>query len=403
LRVLVVTAWPPWRLQDGGSLILYHELRLLGPRHEVRVLSAGGPPGERPLAPGEARVPEGVEVRSFGTKLPRALDHALRRLRSRASGEPPHVLWVERPSLLRALARERALRPPDLVHLHGWGTAQMWRLLAGTAAVHHAVDAWGLGHANRALPPWRRPLERRVEERIVAHERRHYPRLAAVLVAAERDAAYLRERAPGSRVEVIPNGVDAGPEPGPPAAEPVLAFHGAFETAANREAALVLVREVFPLVRAARPDARVILVGRDPPPALRRLAGDGVTVTGAVTDVRPWLERAAVYVAPMVSGTGIKNKVLEAMAAGLPVVGTPAALEGIGAGPGTLEARTPAEVAAAVLRLLDDAAARRDAGRRARQRVLAEHTWERHAARLEALWIEVAAAHAARRAARGPS
>jgi glycosyltransferase involved in cell wall biosynthesis len=115
-----------------------------------------------------------------------------------------------------------------------------------------------------------------------------------------------------------------------------------------------------------------------------------VEVTGAVPDIRRELRRAAVYVAPMVSGTGLKNKVLEAMAAGLPVVGTPLALEGIGEGNGVISARDASDIAEKVLRLLGDRAALVSAGRQARDRVVMEFTWERSARGIEDLWYEVA-------------
>jgi glycosyltransferase involved in cell wall biosynthesis len=228
---------------------------------------------------------------------------------------------------------------------------------------------------------------------VVAHEARHYPRQGAVIVVSKLDAVHVRSRAPDARVVVVRNGVSAGPEPAPAAwsdsPPPVIAFHGVFKTRANADAARVLVEDVLPRVRRSHPTARVLLIGRDTGRRIQALAGPAVEVTGEVADVRVHLERAAVYVAPLVSGTGIKNKVLEAMAAGLPVVGTPLALEGIGAGPGTVEAAAPEDIAGAVTRLLATRGATRDAGRAARSRIVAEFSWERNTEELAALWADV--------------
>ena len=190
----------------------------------------------------------------------------------------------------------------------------------------------------------------------------------------------------------VPNGVEVGPSPIVPPRAPVLGFHGAFEARANEDAALLLVDEVLPRVRRVVPDARVRLIGRDPGPVLRERASDAVEVTGWVDDVRAELDGVAVYVAPMVSGTGIKNKVLEAMAAGRPVVATPLALQGIGAGDGIVEAGDADAISRAVVDLLqapDEAVA---LGRAGRARVASSFTWEASADAVAALWQEAVSA-----------
>ncbi len=106
-----------------------------------------------------------------------------------------------------------------------------------------------------------------------------------------------------------------------------------------------------------RPDARLALVGRAPPPRVRALAGlPGVDVTGEVPDVRPWLTGSRVFVCPMVTGTGIKNKLLEAMATGLPCVATPLGLGGLRVHHGRelLVGSTAEAIAAALIQVLDD-------------------------------------------------
>lgn len=279
---------------------------------------------------------------------------------------------------------------PDIVHLFGRGTARLAGSVSGPPVVHMPLDPWTRGAANRMLPWWRRLAERGQLARIAAHERRHYPAADAIVVVAEQDARWLRSHVRDVRVEVVPNGVDAGPEPGPPSSDPVLAFHGAMDTEANLQGAFALVGEVLPGVRDRRPDAQALVVGRDPPDELLALTGRHVEVTGWVDDIRPWLARAAVYVAPMSSGTGMKNKILEAMAAGLPVVATPAALQSIGPGPGVISAPTTAAVIRETVRLLDEPETRRRAAAAARARVEDEFTWERSAARLEHIWSELA-------------
>jgi glycosyltransferase involved in cell wall biosynthesis len=194
---------------------------------------------------------------------------------------------------------------------------------------------------------------------------------------------------PTARVEVVPNGVDAGPAPAAAPAAPVLGFHGSFEAAHNVDAARMLVDDVLPRVRSVVPDARVLLIGRHPNDVVRRLSGAAVELRADVADARAELRDVAVYVAPLVSGSGLKNKVLEAMAAGRPVVTTSLGAAGIGAGAGLTVADSMDAVADAVVALLGDQARRQAEGAAGRVRVEREFTWARSAERIEQLWQDV--------------
>ena len=387
VRILVVSAFPPWPLSHGGALVLHHQLSHLSGRHAVTLLAASRPPTGASI---EGDTLPGVDVRWFGPARAGVTEYARRRWLSLRTGEPADVFRVEVTPLLDALRGALAERP-DVVHLHGWGTAQLGRLVGGLPTVHVPIDAWQAGYGTQfAIPRWRRAIETGQAAKVRRHEARHYPRLGAVVVVSDVDAGVLRAAAPGARVEVVPNGVDLGAAPGPTATEPVLGFHGNLASGANCEAAVRLVTEILPRVRRHRPDARVVLIGRDPPAELLRLAGDGVEVTGAVDDVRTALAGVSVYVAPMTSGTGIKNKVLEAMAAGLPVVGTTMAFHGIGTEAG-LVADGDDELATAVVGLLDDEEARHRLGRAGRDHV-SSFRWADNAAAIETLWQTVMAA-----------
>ncbi|HEY6358251.1 MAG TPA: glycosyltransferase, partial [Vicinamibacterales bacterium] len=119
--------------------------------------------------------------------------------------------------------------------------------------------------------------------------------------------------------------------PGPPAESASIVFCGLMNYPPNVDGAIWLAREVWPIVRRARPDARLEIVGSNPTRAVRALADPaaGIVVTGAVPDVRPYLWGAAAAVAPLRTARGVQNKVLEAVAAGLPVVVTQAVSVGL--------------------------------------------------------------------------
>jgi glycosyltransferase involved in cell wall biosynthesis len=231
------------------------------------------------------------------------------------------------------------------------------------------------------LQAWmERSRMRRFEDRLVA-------RFDRVLAASEADA---RELGHAGDVAVVPNGVDVGPCSSAPRAATTLVYHGRMAYHANVSAVLDLVREVMPIVWAQRADARVEIVGSEPPRAVRALARrhpGRVVVTGHVPDVRRHLERATVAVAPLRYAVGMQNKILEAMAAGLPVVTTPVGSSTVPQGP-ALVGSTAAEVAAHVLRLLADPALARRLGDEGRRHVAREHTWDAAVSRLEAVYAD---------------
>lgn len=162
----------------------------------------------------------------------------------------------------------------------------------------------------------------------------------------------------------------------------------------NVEAVLWFTRDVWPRIRTAVPDARLVLVGRDPVAAVRALHGTcGITVTGTVAEPADWMARATVCVAPMRAAAGLQNKILEYFAMGRPVVATTIANEGIGAGDRRelLLADTPETFAQAVLELFGDPDLRARLGAAARRFVEDRWTWEKPFLDLERAWFEALA------------
>ena len=166
-------------------------------------------------------------------------------------------------------------------------------------------------------------------------------------------------------------------------------FVGAMDYWANVDAVLWFVRDIWPEVRSALPQATFAIVGSNPSAAIRALHGAlGITVTGRVEDVRPYIEGAALVAAPMRIARGVQNKVLEAMAMGKAVVSTPAGLEGIDAqiGVEAIVAASHGAFALEVIRLAEDQQAAAKIGAAARARVLADYQWPQQLARLDAVW-----------------
>jgi polysaccharide biosynthesis protein PslH len=174
---------------------------------------------------------------------------------------------------------------------------------------------------------------------------------------------------------------------------------------ANITAALYLVRDIMPLVWARRPDAEVWVAGKDPSREVQALTASNATksesradgnkrvfVTGTVPDLRPYLHKATIAVAPMPYGAGIQNKVLEAMACGAPVVASPQAASALPADPGSdlLVASGAEAFAEAILELLDHPERREQLGRAGRGYVERCHSWDGIGAQLESIYAVAA-------------
>jgi polysaccharide biosynthesis protein PslH len=230
--------------------------------------------------------------------------------------------------------------------------------------------------------------------RLLALEREVASKARWSFFATDKEAALFHRLAPESarRVEGMANGVDA--EFFAPAAarvspflptETPLVFTGAMDYWPNVDAVTWFAREMLPVLRLRHPKARLHIVGRSPTPAVKALAGEAVSVSGTVPDVRPYLQHAAVVVAPLRLARGIQNKVLEAMAMQRPVV---AAADCVGAldaqaGVDILPAAEAADYVRVIDGLLGDPAQARAVGEAGRRRVLASYAWPVHMARFD--------------------
>lgn len=239
--------------------------------------------------------------------------------------------------------------------------------------------------AHRARWRWEAAKMRRYEAEMAQ-------RAAAVCATSDADAAAF-EGLGARRVVVVPNGVDTTSVPhAQPANGNALVYVGHFGYQPNQVAARELAEEILPRVRAEVPDASLTLVGRDPGPAVRRLTGPGVEVTGSVPEVLPHLRAARVLVVPLRSGSGTRLKVLEAMAAGVPVVSTPLGVAGIELRDGehVLLAESAAGLAEQAVRVIRDDALAARLSAAGRELVEGRYDWSAVARPLIALHEELA-------------
>lgn len=226
-------------------------------------------------------------------------------------------------------------------------------------------------------------------------------RADANVFASELDASVFAQALPSIRTAGIPNGVDAQYfHPGTQQPERhSIVFEGNMMFGPNIDAALFLCNEIVPLVLKRYPDLRVYLVGRDPTEEVRALASSNVTVTGTVPDVRPYLWRSSIFVCPMRLGAGIKNKILQAWATGMPVIATSEAMGGLGGRDGenvVLRNGAPA-FAEAICSILADPERGKRIAEAGRDRAVGHYSWAAQAGRLEQVLTEVVSEFATRR------
>ncbi|NEO70604.1 glycosyltransferase family 4 protein [Moorena sp. SIO3H5] len=222
------------------------------------------------------------------------------------------------------------------------------------------------------------PLLRRYEERYCA-------KFTGLVVTTPEDQSQIAAYKPSGKIAVIPNGVDLTQFP-QRTADPGghrIVFIGAMDNRANIDAVSFLSLEVFPAIKERYGDASLDLVGARPVPAVLELAQlSGITVTGRVPSMVEYLHQATICVVPMRTGFGIKNKTLEAMAAGVPVVGSDRGLEGLAVDSANtplraLRANHVKEYISAITRLFEDPQLRAKLSQNARSLIENEYTWDR--------------------------
>jgi glycosyltransferase involved in cell wall biosynthesis len=405
VRVLHLTPELPYEPGGGGGRT--HEYRLckrLAERgHAVLNISPALPP-EVELADSLRSV--GVEC--WVARRPPTPPEEV----ARALGADPRVLAAAVTRPVRALEMrvfETRIRPlidravaewrPDVVMI-GHDMAAAWvtglpPALPAVLTLHNLTWHWYRSRA-RLAGGLRAAALRAEAARYERHVLRLLPRFAAVVPVSTIEADEVRALGV-TRVELIPTGVDTGalrPAPDPPAEPPQLLFTGTMSYAPNHEGIRWFADEVWPLVRRRLPDARLDVVGKDPPDSVRALHGrDGIAVHGFVPSMAPFFARSQAVVVPILTGAGIRVKIVEAMSAGRAIVSTSLGCEGLAyvePGRHLLVADEPAAFAAAAVRLVGEPELRAGITRDARALVEREYDWRALGDRLERVLADAA-------------
>jgi sugar transferase (PEP-CTERM/EpsH1 system associated) len=385
MKILYVCHRFPFPPKRGGKIRPFNMIRHLSRTHEVTVAS---------LVRSDQEVTEGQGLAQYCANYEMGRVHTpvqmLRMVARLPTPTPSSMGFFYSAALARRLRDMLGSRRFDLIFVHCSSVAQYVENVRGIPKILDFGDMdsqkWIEYARYKAFPL---SLGYRLEGRKLERAERKLASSFDLCTATTRaEWETLESYRTGVSSDWFPNGVDNEYfEPSDAPYDPdTLAFVGRMDYYPNQECMFDFCSNVLPRLRAKRPKLKLIIVGADPSAAVRRL-GDlpGVTVAGSVPDVRPFLRRAVLMVAPLNIARGTQNKILEAMAMGIPVVSSHVAAGGVDASSPEhfVAASTPEEYTAAILRIIDEPTERKRLSLAGRERMLSHHNWEKSMQRLD--------------------
>lgn len=377
MRILCLTSRLPYPPDRGDRLRAFHFIEHLSQEHELTLVSFIADKSEREHVATLEAYCQDVRVLRMSPRL-----SAMTVTCNVWRREPLQVLYYRLNAMRRLLDELTATITFDAAYVHLFRMApyivdhpELYRIVDLTDVISKEIDL---------SLPYRGFLSRliyRLEKpRIARYERWVARTFEETWLISKADQQLLALNCPGANIQVVSNGVDLDQfHPTGQAPQPnCLIFVGHLRVFHNIDAAIHLVRDLLPLVRQQVPDCTLQLVGADPDPLVKQLGRDpAVTVTGFVPDLNEYLNRSALFVAPLRFAAGIQNKALEAMASGRPVVTTSLINQGLGARPDhdILIADDTETMAQQIVTLLRDEGLREQIGQQGRQFVERHYTW----------------------------
>ena len=395
MRIFYICRRVPFPPDRGDKIAAFNAIRHLAARHEVHVFCLGDDVQDLANISGlqaYAKSVSAAPVDEFTIKL--------RALAALVTGQPLSVAALNESKLHDAIQKKFTELRPDLIIVYSCNMAQFAEHFPNVPRIMHFGDLDSLKwpqYAERSSIPlnWIYAIEAR---RLLGYERHIAQIFSHALVHTEIEKHDFERLIPGIPVAVVGNGVDldyfrSAGEAKKPAS---MVFTGVMDYRPNIDAVVWFCDEILPIVQMEIPAANFTICGSRPALAVRRLAKRrGVRVTGWVADARPYLDRAEIFVAPLRMARGVQNKLLEALAMGLPCVASTAAWSGtaVADGQGILATDEPREFARHVIDLLGDSDGRAEMARRARAAAVANYRWEVQLACLDQVIAAVVSGH----------
>ncbi len=300
------------------------------------------------------------------------------------TGEPYEFRWLRSKEMAQRLQRLASRLQFDVVHIDTLGLSPYGSLVpsAGTVLNHHDIESALVQRRAASEPslPWRVFWSREAAH-LLAAERNWCPLFHVNMVVSDDEGQLLKPSCQESHIHVVPNGVDIGyftPREDPGGTR--LLFCGRLDQLANKGAITFFFNSIWPQLADRIKEIEIDVVGKNPPAWLRELSqrDSRVHVPGFVDDVRPYFQKATIFVCPITDGGGTRLKILDALAMGVPIVSTTFAASGLALRDGThlLIADTPETIIGQIIRLLGDAALRRRLAQEAVDIVRRTYSWD---------------------------
>jgi sugar transferase (PEP-CTERM/EpsH1 system associated) len=378
MRILFLTHRVPFPPDKGDRIRSYNIIKWLARHHSISLMSVSHEPAHPKSYEVLREYCDSVEVVKINSKL-----SSLRSGLCLLTKNPLTLSAFYSQRFQKAVRRTLEKTKFDLIYIYSSSMAQYVLDATPIPKLMDFIDVdsqkW-FDYAKQARGPmraiyYREGISLRAYERLVAAQCTHN------LVTSKTELKLFKTVIPNAPVMAVPNGVEMPKEPLRSYRPNKLVFVGAMDYFPNVDAMLYFTGEIFPLIRKEIADVQLYIVGRNPPSRIRDLGKlKNVTVTGRVQEIGPFLNDAAASIVPLRIARGMQNKILEAMAHGVPVIATTIALEGIEARPGTElllgdNARAFADMTIAVLR---DKALRQSISSSAYSLVQNKYDWEQN-------------------------
>jgi glycosyltransferase involved in cell wall biosynthesis len=381
VRVLHIMPYLPVRRASGGPIRVYHLLKVLAERHDVTVLAYGSQEDADGLRQSFDSRLRGIHVVPRPWPVRSTINKRLGQFAALLTNHSFYHLWIRDQKMQSEINRLLSDNDFDVVQSE-FSVMGFFRLESEAVKI---LDVHDVEHDkirrmwSNTRSPLRRFHYRREHRKFFREEAEVCSSQDALFVTSMRDKELLDAMVPQVPKFYIPNGVDSSYfKPYDGSAEPAsLVFTGLMSYVPNYDGILHFLDEVFPLVKKEIPEAKIYIVGDRPTKALLKRSSESIIVTGYVDDVRPFVWRSSVYVVPLRMGGGTRLKIFEAMAMRKPIVTTSIGCEGIDVrdGESVLIADDPQAFADATVKLLRNAALRRELGENGFEFAKSQHDW----------------------------
>lgn len=407
MNILVVSSMLPYPPDNGGAARLYNLYSRLARQHAITWVcpvwegEEGNVSGAEQFCRRVVRLPLGEQrplpSRGWPGLLKKGLAHLnWERLFVYCFGyvRAPGIYWLpSTPQRLETVAQTFAEGDFDLVISEFEGNAELIPAILPVPRVlstHNVLSSiFKRMRANAAGSREDRLFAGADLQKIIRYEKKNYAAYNGAIAVSAEDRRVLRQRCPALPVEIIPNGVDiARFQPADRAVDAHnLVYVGNYSYPPNADAVLYFCREILPRIRSQQKDARLTLVGANPPPELAGMPG--VELVGFAADIAPYVQRAALMVVPLRLGGGSRLKILDGLAMGKAIVSTTIGAEGLDVthAENIWLADRPEDFAAAALRLMAESETRERLGANGRNLVEREYDWEILTGRMNT-WLE---------------